>query len=436
MVIFTYAISVCQTPFYIVPEQGLPSAPPSFRIPSINYECTGTFEPEMLISNIFDTYKWEYSDGRTANGYKPQAITFNKLGNYNGKLTISSNTPFRVIKSIKINKTNNAWYNFLTDLKPDYFFELFSGSKKILKSNQYKDTNTPVDYSMIGGVVLDKTLSLEVYDSDDFDDDFLGSVTIPAGFAGGKLGNGSDFEVEILTELVTTSIFEFNITVKSFSPYISDACLDDVHTLSLGGSYSSYLWSDGTTEKTLVTSVPGMYIVTVTKSNGCIGVGQIDIKNSTEPKPAIDCLSSTLYCNNYNDGQVQWLKEDRTPIIGATKKQYTPNQPGVYFVRSTSLVSCKLTSEGISWPDCKTVANNDISDLRKINVYPNPSDGIYYIDTPVDYQFNIMIINNLNQVISSEQAGNAIDITNQPAGIYYILLTSKLINKRFKIIKY
>ena len=48
-------------------------------------------------------------------------------------------------------------------------------------------------------------------------------------------------------------------------------------TLDAGAGFSSYLWSDGSTNQTLVVNAPGTYSVTVTGANGCTGTDSIDV---------------------------------------------------------------------------------------------------------------------------------------------------------------
>src|SRR5690606_33772095 len=75
------------------------------------------------------------------------------------------------------------------------------------------------------------------------------------------------------------------------------------------GSYSSYLWTGGSTSQTLVVSTAGTFSVTVTDANGCTGVASVsttilpDVTAGTISGVSSLCISSTsLFTTNGTSG--------------------------------------------------------------------------------------------------------------------------------------
>ena len=62
----------------------------------------------------------------------------------------------------------------------------------------------------------------------------------------------------------------------------------------------------------------------------------------------------------------------------------------------------------------------------KSNIYPNPSDGVFYVKVPYGERLSYRIFNSIGQLIAevqdnSSNAGSVlIELTDQPSGIYYL----------------
>ncbi len=65
------------------------------------------------------------------------------------------------------------------------------------------------------------------------------------------------------------------------------------------------------------------------------------------------------------------------------------------------------------------------TELPGIQVYPNPSNGIFYFMKPY-HECKIQILNSSGQLILEQQMiENELDLTNYPKGIYFIKLISE-----------
>ncbi|MEM8906258.1 MAG: hypothetical protein AAGD05_00300, partial [Bacteroidota bacterium] len=74
-------------------------------------------------------------------------------------------------------------------------------------------------------------------------------------------------------------------------------CDGDMTNLD-AGSYSTYLWSDNSTDQNLMVDATGTYSVTVTDANGCTGIDQVTVTEEALPSP--DILGELTFCFGEN----------------------------------------------------------------------------------------------------------------------------------------
>ncbi len=120
-------------------------------------------------------------------------------------------------------------------------------------------------------------------------------------------------------------------------------CRGSSDTLDAGSGFVSYRWSslDTTvilgTQRTLVVSQAGTYIVRVITPSGCRGSGSIDIVEYPLPQPSItqvgDSLESTAFIS------YQWMMNG-IDLTGATSRRIKPTTSGRYVVRVTDSNGC------------------------------------------------------------------------------------------------
>lgn len=83
------------------------------------------------------------------------------------------------------------------------------------------------------------------------------------------------------------------VTITANNP--TTFCLGGSVTLD-AGSFESYLWSDGSTDETLIATTTDNYYVTVTTADGCIGVASSTVLVLPIPSPVITPSGSTVIC--------------------------------------------------------------------------------------------------------------------------------------------
>ena len=111
-------------------------------------------------------------------------------------------------------------------------------------------------------------------------------------------------------------------------------------------------------------------------------------------------------------------------------------------VTATSTQNCVKTSTiNVSFKDCTSI--NELSKLVYVTVYPNPSDGTFYIDIKAAKQLDIelSVLNTLGVVIHREQGlrikdqlRTSIQLNGQPEGMYMLMLRSGNLTSYYKLI--
>lgn len=176
--------------------------------------------------------------------------------------------------------------------------------------------------------------------------------------------------------------------------------------------------------------------VNSTATDKCIGV-KISKTGTTAPRFVIlknNIPTTTLdYITNYIGSS------NENPNIAsmysgiAAKAGYANVQAGqtFYVEVETTDTNYNLTLEEI--PCGQVLATDDFVNDNKIKVYPNPSNGIFNIQTTENIN-KIAVYNTLGQKVLE---GNTltIDLTNQPSGIYFAELVSSQGKSIQKIIK-
>ncbi len=120
-------------------------------------------------------------------------------------------------------------------------------------------------------------------------------------------------------------------------------------------------------------------------------------------------------------------------IAGQTSTTFTPTQSGSYNV--TIRINGILSGSAGCF-NYNLLANNTFSEIAGLDLYPNPSTGIFNLKLPQDLQ--IEIYNNLGQLLSSEKmfsGSNVINIADKAAGVYFLKANDGNNMSTFKIIK-
>lgn len=217
--------------------------------------------------------------------------------------------------------------------------------------------------------------------------------------------------------------------------------------LSTGGTITSRSWSfpggspssSSSPSPTIIYNTPGTYNVSLTVSNGSQNAtetknGYITVAQSTTAPVANFTANTTSGCapltvsfsdqSSNNATSWSWIFNGATPSSSISPNPTVIyNTPGIYSVTLTASnaggSNTKTMTNYITVNDCAPVNDNFAS---KFSIYPNPTDGIVYIDIP-ESKATVRISDILGKVVkvanlSSNQS--SIDLSTLKSGMYFI----------------
>jgi len=197
-------------------------------------------------------------------------------------------------------------------------------------------------------------------------------------------------------------------------------CERDSVILSTPSGYTSYVWSDANGDEERIITQNGSFSLHVVDSNTCQSSESVITKVTVKPLPpkpsilivGIDSLESSTLANGYNWHLNDTLLSLTTQLIIAPKSGN--------FSLIAELDGC-LSDESDGLYYVRSGLNEQIE--NSILVYPNPSDGMFYIEL-VDYSNAIIqIYSSKGQLIRElhiTQAKTQIDLSNHSKGVYWI----------------
>ncbi|MEX2483930.1 MAG: T9SS type A sorting domain-containing protein, partial [Brumimicrobium sp.] len=154
----------------------------------------------------------------------------------------------------------------------------------------------------------------------------------------------------------------------------------------------------------------------ITTQDQDVVIETLDVSTTSD----VDDDGVTLISNNSQPGiSYRWIDCDNNNegIIGATNQTYEPQENGSYAVIVTKL-DCSDTSDCID----VLILGVDENNLTSIEVYPNPSTGVYTI-TSEEVNKPYAVLDNNGRVIlegTFKNKSTEIDISKHDNGIYFL----------------
>ncbi len=120
-------------------------------------------------------------------------------------------------------------------------------------------------------------------------------------------------------------------------------CPNSTLTLSAEFGYSNFQWSTGSNASSIVITGPGVYSLTATNSDGCIGTNSITVTALNITQPSIQGLN-TICPGAQNNLSVQPSYSSYQWSNGQGSQAITVNQAGTYSVTVTNAQGCSATA--------------------------------------------------------------------------------------------
>lgn len=358
--------------------------------------------------------------------------------------------------------TSDLYFTSTFAMNDEYTCELTSSSgcanpKSVLSTGKKIKVFNPTPAS------LSLTKSANKICSDEY-------VTFTAAFTGGGLNpvvnwklNGEQMNTnkKFITVPIKSNTDVVELTVKSSLPCPSPpypTLFMSVDTVSFGPSVSvspsnyiafcegdsaevkilngqptyAYKWSNGSTSESFYSKVSNSYTLTVTESgNACPRFyGPLTtISNPLPFKPSVYMDTGSIFSAVADRYQWQLGKQD---IVGANKISYKPILAGMYRVKVTNMAGCVTFSDEIN-PASSSAA---IAQRDYITIYPNPSNGTFYISSPAIKINEILIYDAVGKLVYQMEVKDyqqELKLRDLPKGNYYLKLQTDNHNLMKKI---
>ena len=203
---------------------------------------------------------------------------------------------------------------------------------------------------------------------------------------------------------------------------------------------NSYTWSTGSTAILIIVgpTVTTTYSVSGTNSVGCVGTNTVNLIVNPTPtviataSPSFICIGESATLTASGAASYSWNTTSTLTSI-AVSPSVTTN----YTVVGTNTLGCTNTKVIVQTVNaCVGVKENNNS-LSSINIFPNPSNGVFSIELVNTNEIATMeIYNVLGAKIKSQKINsgkNEINLQDQSNGIYFVYVTDN--NKEVQVIK-
>jgi len=248
--------------------------------------------------------------------------------------------------------------------------------------------------------------------------------------------------VQISQTLFISQPAQLNIVINASSPSV---CIGNSSTLTAnvsgGTGIISHTWVSGPTGSVNVVSpaVPTVYTLNVSDANNCTKTQTYTVGTFSIPiishlaNDTIICIGESVTYTALGANNYSWQPGNLTGSTVIVSPTVTTD----YTVTGIDLNGClnTLLINQVVDP-CIGIFENNLKANVKVKVYPNPNNGLFYLETDTDAQ--IIITNALGQIILSEKiemGKNTLSIENNSTGIYFMTVVSKNGNQNLKIVK-
>lgn len=206
-------------------------------------------------------------------------------------------------------------------------------------------------------------------------------------------------------------------------------CANNSATISATGA-TTYTWSNASILSSIVVTPTSTTIYTVSGTTaGCSSSTMVTV--NVNPIPAIFANSSnSLIC----DGETATLSASGgastytwSTTAPAQSIIVSPSVTTTYTVTGTDAFGCTnstTVSLIVQW--CTGINQLDPTNTD-FSIYPNPTQGIFFIKTDLSTEHEVIIYNNLGQIIQKTKLNSnaRIDLTKEANGIYQVIVLNK-----------
>ena len=196
--------------------------------------------------------------------------------------------------------------------------------------------------------------------------------------------------------------------------------------LALPVGYSSFMWNNGSNFSQITATTSGDYYAQVMNSDGCTANSDTVTVTvfPTPPAPTISYTANDTVMTSSESIGNQWYFNGNV-MPGETGQTLRPLNLGNYSVQIIDTNDCEGNMSALQFYNSIGLEES-LAD--QIKLYPNPTAGQVSVDFGKVTIASVELRDMLGRVVSKHSAPNNIlrlDVSDQPAGIYMLLITTR-----------
>ena len=275
------------------------------------------------------------------------------------------------------------------------------------------------------------------------------TVTQVAGLASGSVFpvgiTTNTFEIKDPSGNTVTTSFTVDIRGRYLPFTLTDLSLcENESQLDLNQGFDKITFSgngmqsDGITFNPII-SGPGVFTIRASfiDSMGCTTFEQFNVEVRPSPvTPFIRRVASDQIVTAREYDKYQWYRNG-IALEDKTEQLLRVYELGIYSVLVGNTEKCFANSEGYGFGI--PVNQEQVTNQGTVKVYPNPTEGLIFIEmSDGDLIHNLSISNGLGVEVLTQVANTSVarmDMSSLPSGTYFLQITSASTNASIKLVK-
>jgi len=253
------------------------------------------------------------------------------------------------------------------------------------------------------------------------------------GFGVGTNEDWFDFEDEAVNEKIgyIVRFVPTCITAVEILPF-DNVCEGEELTLAVNGSFTSYIWSNGTNTSSNAVTLSCTHTLSVLSDEGCTGSASVEVEFNPIPStPFITQSGNVLTASGGED--FSWTFNNN-PISDNFTNNLPITELGNYIVVITDENGCTSNAGNIL---INVISTNDVEQFSPL-IYPNPAHNVVILKLSCVemYMITIAEISGKNvYTIQRAESSVQIDISTLECGLYQITAISSTKNLQYGFMK-
>ncbi len=255
---------------------------------------------------------------------------------------------------------------------------------------------------------------------------------------------GTDANTCSDTATITIPVNALPIVTANAS--INTVCAGDSVTFTGGGAVT-YVWDNGATNGVaIIPSGTTNFTVTGTDANSCSDTATVGVTVNPNPVASLTapvsspCAGTPITLTGLPGGGTYSVASGNPSAL--TANVFNAANTGSFSIAysSTNTFGCTDTAQFTFNVNCVLGLDKSIINNLSLTIFPNPNNGIFIINTSIEIDGTIELINELGQVVYQNRMNGLqmnLDVQNMADGIYHLRLINgkQVLSRTLRIAK-